>query len=75
MAKLYYYLLDKLNPENSETLKKALKASSNILGVETKIRQGVVEIKAGRDPSKELIMACGIAGVTFRMEVKKRDVF
>ena len=71
---MYYYLLDKLNQENAEVLKKALKTANSITGVETRVRQGLLEVLSSRNPEKELKMACDIAGVVLRREVKKKDL-
>ncbi len=75
MAKAYYYILDHLNAENAEALKKALRASPIVSGVETRVRQGVLEVSASKDPLPAVKMACEIAGVGFRMTIKKKDVF
>jgi hypothetical protein len=75
MIKRYYYLLDNLTMENAESLKKALKVTPAITGVDTKVRQGVLEVSASRDPLAAVKMACEIAGIGFRTAIKKKDVF
>ncbi|HDQ14133.1 MAG TPA: hypothetical protein ENN41_04880 [Sediminispirochaeta sp.] len=72
--KTFYYLVDNMNPERVETMKKALRTVPDIESITIKTSQGMVEIIASRDVEDSLKIACDVAGTTFRTKVKKGKI-
>ena len=68
----YVYLIDGLNQNTAEKLRKALLISSRISDVAVKLNSGVVVVSSAGDPESEVRMGCSIAGCEFRMKVSKR---
>jgi len=75
MARSFLYLIDGLNPERGQRLKKALDQVAEITGVIVRPTHGVVEVHAPRDPEHHVKMACAIVGTSFRVRMKKRSLF
>ncbi len=75
MARSFLYLIDGLNPERGERLKKALEQVAEITGVIVRPAHGVVEVHALRDPEHHVRMACAIVGTSFRVKMKRRNLF
>ncbi len=68
----YMFLVDNINAQSAETLRKALLADSTVSDVSVKLNSGVVSVTSTRDPETTLKMACSIAGCIFRMKVNKK---
>jgi hypothetical protein len=70
----YIYLIDSLNKENGEILKKALKVVPDIKNVIVSPLKGLVEIKAKSDPTDSLKLACSVAKVKLRTKIDKSKI-
>ncbi len=68
----HVFLIDGLNADNAAKLRNALMISGKISEVAVKLNSGVVVVTSAGDPEAEVKMACGIAGLGFRMKVSKR---
>lgn len=75
MARSFFYLIDGLNAERGQRLKKALEQIAEIAGVVVRPSHGVIEVQANRDPEEQVKMACAVVGVAFRVKMKKRNLF
>lgn len=75
MARSFFYLIDGLNPERGQRLKKALEQLDGVNGVIVRPDHGVIEVQSARDPEEQVKMACTIVGTTFRVKVKKRSLY
>jgi hypothetical protein len=75
MAKSFFYLLDGLNAERGQRLKKALEQLNEVAGVIIRPDHGVIEVQAARDPESHVRMACAIVGTTFRVKINKRSLY
>jgi hypothetical protein len=74
-ARSFYYLVDKLDSPKAILLKRALRGIPEIEEVDVSVNRGSISIKAKRDLTDQVHMACDIVGVTFRTQVKKNDIF
>jgi len=72
--KSFYYVIDGLTQSNGETLKKALSPVSDIHSVTVRPQEGIVEVIASRNVEQEVKVACEVAGTTFRVRAKKRQL-
>ncbi len=70
-VKTYRYIVDKLNTESSDRIKKALRQVDEIKSITVDPSAGVVELVAARDLETELKLACDIAGASFRVKMKR----
>lgn len=68
----HVFLIDGLNADNADKLRKALMISSRISEVSVKLNSGVIVVNSAGDPESEVKMACSVAGLGFRMKVSKR---
>jgi len=75
MARSYFYLLDGLNIERGQRLRKALEQLDEISGVIVRPDHGIIEVQASRDPELQVKMACSIVGTTFRVKVNRRSLY
>lgn len=75
MARSFLYLIDGLNVERGHRLKRALEQVPGVAKVTVQADQGVIEVRASRDPEIQVKMACSIAGTVFRVKMKKRSLF
>jgi hypothetical protein len=75
MARSYFYLLDGLNVERGQRLKKALEQLDEISGIIVRADHGIIEVQSSRDPESQVKMACAIVGTTFRVKVNKRSLY
>ncbi|MEW5815928.1 MAG: hypothetical protein AB1798_11120, partial [Spirochaetota bacterium] len=68
MAKItpYYYLVDKMNRENMEVLKKSLKTVPEISEVFIRLNEGIIDVRASKEVEQQVKMACQVAGTTYR---------
>jgi hypothetical protein len=74
MARSFFYLIDGLNAERGQRLKRALEQLDEVNGVKVHLDHGVIEVQASRDPEAQVKMACTIVGTIFRVKVKKRSL-
>jgi hypothetical protein len=72
--KSFYYIIDGLNEEKGELLKKALSPVTDIQSITVRSREGLLEIIAPRNVEQEVKIACDVAGTTFRLRAKKRQL-
>jgi hypothetical protein len=72
--KSFYYVIDGLDAEKGETLKNALSPVSDIHSVTVRPREGLVEVIAVRNVEQEVKVACEVAGTSFRIRAKKRQL-
>ncbi len=70
-VKTYRYIVDKLNNDSSERIKKALQHVNEIKSITVDPSSGMVELVATRDLETELKLACDIAGASFRVKMKR----
>lgn len=71
-TKTYYYLIDNLTAEKAEIMKKALRTSSDIQSITIKSQENLLQVIATRNIEDVVKIACDIAGLQFRMKVKKK---
>jgi hypothetical protein len=72
--KSFYYIIDGLNADNAELLKKALSPVHDISSVTVRTREGLLEVIAPRNVEQEVKVACEVAGTRFRVRAKKRHL-
>jgi hypothetical protein len=72
--KSYFYIIDMLNSQNGEVIKKSLTVLPDVYDVILRINQGYIEIKASRNMTPSVKVACEIAQVKFRTEASERDI-
>ncbi len=74
MSKLksYTYIVDGLNPENGEKIKKALQRIPEIKSITVDIPGGTVELFSPKDFETELKFAAELSGASFRIQIKKK---
>lgn len=70
-GKEYGYLLDGLNSERAEIIKRALQSIPEIKSITIHPAQGTVKLIATRDPEQQMKLACDVAGCIFRLKLGK----
>ncbi len=70
----YYFLVDKLNRNTAPVLRSALETIPEILAINIRVREGVIEVAASKDIEEKIKMTCSVAGTPFRTQVRKRDL-
>lgn len=73
-ARSYYYLLDGLTAEKGGVIRRALETLPGIEAINVSPAHGVVEVIAASDPIEQVKMACEIARIAFRMQLKRRHL-
>ncbi len=68
-GKEYGYLLDGLNPERAEIIKRALQAIPEIKSISIQPSQGTIRLIASRDPEQQVKLACEVAGCVYRLKL------
>ena len=69
-----YFILDKLDRESGDIMKKSLTALPEVNGFRYDLQKGMIEVDAGRDVEDQVKLACDVAGTIFRIRVKKNQV-
>lgn len=72
--KSYFYIIDMLNEQNGQVLKKSLVVLPDVYDVIPRVNQGYIEVKASKNTASSVKVACDIAGVKFRTEASERDI-
>jgi hypothetical protein len=70
----YYYIVDGLDPEKAEVIRKSLEIIPEIDSATVSSKQGLVEVRASTEVEEQVNMACSVAGAFFRTKVKKKDL-
>lgn len=70
-AKKQYFIVDNLDKESGEVMKKSLAALPGVRGVRYDLQKGMIEVEAEKDMEAQIKLACDVAGTTFRIRVKK----
>lgn len=70
-SKPFYYLVDKLDADAAEILRKALTAIPGIENVKVSVNRGMVEIGAKRDMADQVRIACEVAGALYRTRIQR----
>lgn len=70
MARMFYYIVDRLNEEKATLLAKSLRIIPDVKSVSVSAARGMVEIEAKRDMEQQVRLACDVAGATFRARAK-----
>ncbi|ADK80592.1 hypothetical protein [Sediminispirochaeta smaragdinae] len=68
-GKEYGYLLDGLNSERAEMIKRALRAIPEIKSISIRPSQGTIQLIATKDPETQVKIACEVAGCVFRLKL------
>lgn len=74
-TKLFTYIIDDLNAENGEIIKKALQKIPEIKSITIDTIQGTVALLSTKDYEIEVKYACEIAGASFRIKMKTKKGF
>lgn len=74
-AKTQYYILDNLDKESGELMRKSLASVPDITGITVDLRQGMIAIESRADMEPQVKLACDVAGTTFRTRVKKGQLY
>jgi hypothetical protein len=69
----YYFLIDNLDVNNADLMRKSLKTIPEIKRVALNAGQRLIEIEATADIEAQVKLACDVAGVQFRRKVKNRE--
>jgi hypothetical protein len=72
--KQYGYLLDGLNPERAEIMKRALRSVPEIKSISINHSQGTVQLLAVKDPEQSVRVACEVAGCVYRLKLGRGDL-
>ncbi len=70
-TKKQYFIVDNLDKESGEIMKKSLAALPDVKSVRYDLQKGMIEVDAGGDAETQVKLACDVAGTTFRIRVKK----
>jgi len=70
----YFYLIDGLGPEKGEMIKRALGMVPDVRAIIVSVPHGVVEVRSLQNPITQVKMACEIAAITFRTQIKRRHL-
>ncbi len=74
MKKWYYYMVDGLKDGHVTSLRSTLTMVPEIYEVSVSPARGLISVKAKRDVTDEITMACQIAGTRFRARVSKNEL-
>jgi hypothetical protein len=74
-ANSFYYLVDQLDSPKAILLKRVRRAIPEGEEADGSVNRGSITIKAKRDMTDQVRMACDIVGATFRTQVKKSDIY
>ena len=75
LARSFYCLVDKLDSPKAILFKRALRVTPEIEEADVSVNRGSITIKAKRDLTEQIHMACDIVGVTYRTRSKKSDIY
>lgn len=75
VTRSFFYLIDGLNVERGQRLKKALEQIPEIGVVVVRPDHGVLEVQANRDPEERVRMACNLVGLAIRVKMKRRNLY
>lgn len=67
----YAYLVDRLDKEKAEAIRKSLHALNHVEQVSVDVSRNTVELQATRDLEQQVRMACDIAKADYRTRVKE----
>jgi hypothetical protein len=73
-TKKQYFIVDNLDKESGEVIKKSLSALPDVSGIRYDLQKGMIEVEAGKDMEAQVKLACDVSGTTFRIRVKKGQV-
>lgn len=71
-SKLFTYIVDGLNTNKGEKIRKALQKIPEIKSITIDTIQGTVSLLSTKDHEIEMKYACDIAGADFRIQIKKK---
>jgi hypothetical protein len=66
----YSYVVDQLTEKNAPFIKKSLDALSHVSAVSVEPKRNMVRVKARKDVTEQVKMACELARAQFRTKVK-----
>jgi hypothetical protein len=72
--KSFFYIIDKLDDQKAQLLKKSLIILPEVYDVIPRTNKGYIEVKAGKNMISQVRMACDIAEVKFRTEASEKDI-
>jgi len=70
-TRTFTYLVDGLTPEKEAQMERGLDVVSGVSDVQVSASRSTVELKAKKDVEDKVRVACDVAGVRFRVRVKK----
>lgn len=73
-SKKQYFILDKLDKESGEMMRKSLTALPEVNSCRYDLQKGLIEVDAVKDMEAQVKLACDVAGTIFRIKVKKAHI-
>jgi len=70
-TRIYTYLVDGLTPEKEVRMERGLDVISGVSDVQVSASRSTVELKSKKDVEDKVRVACDVAGVRFRVRVRK----